>query len=151
MLATSKDLTGKYDYLAGKFKKGYDFLMRDDLATLQPGKIDLGDGIAVLVQEYTSKKLEDGKFETHDRFFDIQYIVSGEEMFGIVNRKGLEESIPYNPEKDITFYKEPAACGYLFLRAGDLAVVAPEDAHKPSLAVNGKQTAVKKLVIKIPV
>ncbi len=151
MFATSKDLTRKYDYLAEKFKTGYEFLMRDDLASLQTGKMDLGSGITVLVQEYTSKMPAEGKFETHDKFFDIQYVISGREMFGLVSRKGLEESAPYNPEKDITFYKEPEASGCLLLGAGDLVVVAPEDAHKPGLAVDGKQGPVKKIVIKIPV
>lgn len=151
MLATSKNLTTKYDYLAEKFKTAYQFLLRDDLASLQVGKIDLGGGITVLVQEYTSKKVEEGKFETHDRFFDIQYVVSGREKFGLADRKNLAESAPYNPEKDITFYKEPEASGCLLLCAGDLVVVAPEDAHKPGLAVDGKQGPVKKLVIKIPV
>ncbi len=73
------------------------------------------------------------------------------EAFGVAKREGLEVSIPYNQEKDITFYKEPAASGSLIIAAGDLIVVAPEDAHKPGLAIAGKQVPVKKLVIKIPV
>ena len=151
MFATTKDLSRKYDYLAEKFKAGYEFLLRDDLATLPVGKIDIGGGSFVLVQEYTSKMPADGRFETHDKYFDIQYVVQGAEMFGFANRKDLEVDTPFNPDKDITFYKEPAASGNLFLSAGDLVVVAPEDAHKPGVAVAGKQAPVKKLVIKIPV
>lgn len=151
MFATTKDLSCKYDYLAEKFKVGYEFLKRDDLATLPVGKIDLDGGIKVLVQEYTSKMPADGRFETHDRFFDIQYVIEGVEMFGVANRKDLEVDTPFNPEKDITFYKEPAVGGAIVLGAGDLVVVAPEDAHKPGMAVDGKPAKVKKLVIKIPV
>ncbi len=151
MFATTKALSIKYDFLAEKFKVGYEFLRRDDLTTLSVGSIDLGGGITVQVQEYTSKLPEDGKFETHDKFFDIQYVVSGVEAFGVANREGLEILIPYNPERDITFYKEPTVSGSVVLAAGDLIVVTPEDAHKPGLAVAGKQAPVKKLVIKIPV
>lgn len=151
MFATTKTLSTKYDFLAEKFKTGYEFLRRDDLSTLPVGTIDLGGGITVQVQEYTSKLPENGQFETHDKFFDIQYVISGMEAFGVAKREGLEVSIPYNQEKDITFYKEPAASGSLIIAAGDLIVVAPEDAHKPGLAIAGKQVPVKKLVIKIPV
>ncbi len=149
MFATTKDLSRKYNYLEQKFQTCYDFLNRDDLASLPAGAIELGDGIKVLVQEYTSRL--EGKFETHDRFFDIQYVVSGAEMFGIANRADLETDGGYNAEKDVTFYRDPAVSGSLLLNAGDFIVVAPEDAHKPQMAVAGKQGQVKKLVIKIPV
>ncbi len=151
MFATTKALSTKHNFLAEKFTIGYEFLHRDDLPALPVGNIDLGGGITVQVQEYTSKLPAEGMFETHDKFFDIQYVVSGVEAFGIAKREGLEISIPYNPEKDIAFYKEPAVSGSVILAAGDLVVVAPEDAHKPGLAIADRRVAVKKLVIKIPV
>lgn len=151
MLYSTKVLAAKYDYLAPKFKIGYEFLKRADLAALPVGKIDLELGVFVQVQEYTSKIPATAKFETHDKYFDIQYVVAGEETFGIAHREGLAIDTPYNPEKDICFHKEPAVSGLLYLQAGDVVVVSPEEAHKPSLAVNGKQGTVKKLVIKVPV
>lgn len=151
MFATSKQFAVKYNYLDAKFKTCYEFLKRGDLASLPVGKMPLDGGITVLVQEYTSKIPENCRFESHDKFFDIQYVVSGAEMFGLANRSELSEDGAYNPEKDITFYKEPAVCGMLLLNAGDFIAVAPEDAHKPGLMVAGKQAPVKKLVIKIPV
>ena len=151
MLATTKELATKYDYLAEKFKTGYEFLRRDDLATLPVGKIPLEGGITVQVQEYSTRTPESGLFEAHDKFFDIQYVVSGRELVGIVNRDGLEVDQPYNPEKDLVFFKEPAVSGCVLLNAGELVVLAPEDAHKPCLNVAGQTGQVKKLVIKIPV
>ncbi len=151
MLATTKELATKYDYLAEKFKTGYEFLRRDDLAALPVGKIPLEGGITVQVQEYDTKAPESALFEAHDKFFDIQYVVSGREMIGIANRDALEIEKPYNPEKDIVFYKEPAASGCVLVNAGELVVLAPEDAHKPCLNVAGQTGQVKKLVIKIPV
>lgn len=151
MFAASKDVAAKYDYLAEKFKIGYEFLKRSDLATLPAGKIPLEGGVHVMVQEYDSKSPDSCKFETHDKFFDIQYVVSGAEGFGVANRGVLTVDTPYNPEKDITFYKDPEAGGTVILNAGDMILVAPEDGHKPGLAIAGKQVPVKKLVIKIPV
>lgn len=151
MLATSLELAAKYDYLAAKFKVGYEFLRHGDLAALPVGKIPLQDGISVSVQEYTSKAPEDCLFETHDKYFDIQYVISGREAIGIVAREGLVIEKPYNPEKDIAYYKEPASSGAIVLNAGELVVLAPEDAHKPQLSVAGAPEQVKKIVIKIPV
>ncbi len=44
--------------------------------------------------------------------------------------------IPYDREKVITFYASPLWTEVL-LNAGDLIVVAPEDAHKPGLIAGG--------------
>jgi len=150
MFYTSTGLAEKYNYLEEKFKTGYAFLRRTDLAELPAGPVDLGDGITANVQHYTTFSAADAKFETHEKYFDIQYVISGEEMFGIVSREGLEVDTPYDAEKDITFYKEPPACGSVLLREGDLVVVAPEDAHKPRCTVK-EACPVKKIVIKVPV
>jgi YhcH/YjgK/YiaL family protein len=93
---------------------------------------------------------KDAKFETHDKMFDIQFVVSGEELFGIASRPDLEITEPYNKEKDITFYRDPPYYSSVLLRAGDLIVVAPEDAHKPACMVE-KPAPVKKIIVKISV
>lgn len=150
MFMTSKAIVEKYDYLEAKFRIGYNFLERDDLAELPVGVIELEQGLKVQVQEYTTIHPMESQFETHEKNFDIQYIISGREAFGIVKREGLEVSVPYNEENDIVFYKEPMDSGLVILEPGDLIVVAPEDAHKPRLTI-GQPVTVKKLVIKVPV
>ena len=101
------------------------------------------------IQEYTTIKPEEGYFETHEKFFDIQYVVSGKEQFGFCKRDGLvvRERIE---ENDLIFYEEPALSGTVLLEAGDLIVVAPEDAHKPRCQAAGPE-AVKKVVVKVAV
>ncbi|WRS26235.1 YhcH/YjgK/YiaL family protein [Oscillospiraceae bacterium MB08-C2-2] len=150
MLYTSIALAEKYNYLEEKFKICYEFLRRSDLADLPEGAIKLTEDITVQVQEYDTIPPNTGKFETHERFFDIQYMVSGQELFGIADRSELEIQTPYDSEKDMAFYKEPAYCGYILLKEGQFALVAPEDAHKPR-CMAGQPEKVKKLVIKVPV
>ena len=70
-----------------------------------------------------------GSFETHEKYFDIQYMVSGREQFGVCKRDGLVEK-ERNEAGDLIFYEEPEFSGSVFLEEGDLIVVAPEDAHK---------------------
>jgi YhcH/YjgK/YiaL family protein len=150
MFSTSVKFAEKYDYLSAKFKTAYEFLRRNDLAGLPVGVIKLTDDVTVQVQEYTTIPAESGKFETHDKMFDIQYVISGKEAFGIAPRSELTVTEAYNTEKDITFYKDPALSGSVLLGPGDFIVVAPEDAHKPR-CISGSPAAVKNLVIKVRV
>jgi YhcH/YjgK/YiaL family protein len=150
MFQSSIQLAEKYDYLAEKFKIGYEFLRRKDLAELPPGLIELNDEVTVRVQEYNTAAAESVRFETHDRNFDIQYVVSGEELFGLAPRNSLAVETPYNADKDITLYRDPPLYGSLLLNAGDFIVVGPEEAHKPR-CMAGKLSFVKKIIVKVRV
>lgn len=151
MITFANGLEYKYNLNDKKFRTAFEFLKRNDLADLEPGKFDIEDGVRVQVHEYNSKEWEDCKWETHDNYFDIQYIVSGKEYMGVCSRDELTEVLtPYIPERDITFYKEPEVYGKILVRAGEFAVFAPEDGHKPSALVS-KSIPIKKIVLKVPV
>ena len=77
-------------------------------------------------------------------------MVEGQERFGYTKRAGLEEEAPYNEADDIVFFKEPEQGGAVLLKAGDCAVVAPEDAHKPR-CIAGTPCKVRKIVVKVRV
>lgn len=109
-----------------------------------------GDDIYASVQEYTSLKADTCKFEAHNRYFDIQYVVEGEEQFGYAKRADLTEEAPYDEMNDIVFFCEPEEAGTVLLKAGDCIVVAPEDAHKPRCQAK-EACYVKKIVIKVRV
>ena len=138
----------KYDYLEEKFRVAYRWLAETNIKDLPEGFYPLlGDDVIAGVQEYTTFPWENGRFETHDKYFDIQYMVTGDEMFGICKRDGLKEADRI-PENDVVFYEEPGRSGQVLLREGDLIVVAPEDAHKPRCAA-GEPAPVKKVVVKV--
>ena len=140
----------RYDFTAPKFQTAFAFLHRDDLAALPEGWIELGNGVRASVQHYTTSPAEALKFETHEKFFDIQYLAEGVELLGCCTRAGLKELDPYDSTGDVTFYSDPDLAGSVLLRAGDFVIFAPEDAHKPRIAA-GAPMAVKKIVIKVPV
>lgn len=139
----------KYNYLEEKFTRAYKWLAETDLTALAEGAYPLGEDGAVTanVQLYDTFCAAEGSFETHDKFFDIQYLVSGKEQFGVCNRTGLivKKEVP---ENDVTFYEEPEHSGTVLLLPGDLIVVAPEDAHKPRCCA-GTPEAVRKVVVKV--
>lgn len=154
MLTTTLSLARKYDYLSEKFQRAYAFLSRTDLAGLAPGVYPIdGQEVYASVQHYTTKPAAEAPFESHDRYFDIQFMLEGEERFGYLPRTELtKEAMPYDGEQDLTFYAEPQGdrATYLLLRQGDVAIVPPEDAHKPRCAA-GAPRPVKKIVVKVRV
>ena len=148
MFFSNIKIATKYNYLEEKFVAAYKWLEETDLAALSVGSYQiLGDQVVANIQEYTTIKPEEGSFETHEKFFDIQYVVSGREQFGVCKREGLIVKTR-NEENDLIFYEEPALSGSVLLEAGDLIVVAPEDAHKPR-CITGEKCRVKKIVVKV--
>ena len=139
-----------YDLTEPKFQTAFAFLRRDDLGSLPEGWIALEHGVRASVQLYTTMPEETLDFETHERFFDIQYLVDGEEYIGVTRREGRVEKKPYAEQDDITFYETPERAGRALLRAGDYVVLAPEDAHKPR-CLAGSAMPVRKIVVKVPV
>ena len=151
MYSFRSGLEYKYDFTQKKFKIAFDFLKREDLAQLPVGWIELGEGVKASVQEYDSFPWDANRFETHEDYFDVQYVVSGMEYVGVCDRRELGPvAVPYDKANDIEFYEEPSNCGKVFLNAGDFVVLAPEDAHKPRCAVD-RPIPVKKIVVKVPV
>ena len=140
----------KYDFNSPLFKCAIAFLKRPDLNMLEPGRIDLDNGVYASVQEYETKDENECRFETHEKYFDIQFVVSGEEYIGICDRKEAKVSVPYDENKDITFYADPDNYGKILLTGGDYVIVSPSEAHKPKCRVT-ESTAVKKIVIKVPI
>ncbi len=141
----------KYDYTEKKFRLAFEFLKRKDLADIEPGRYEIGEGVYANVLHYNSRAWEDSKWEAHDRYFDIQYIVRGREYMGVCERALLAEvETPYNPDKDVIFYREPQDYGKVVLNAGDFIVLGPEDGHKPSVSVRESLANIK-VVVKVPV
>lgn len=148
MFFANISIAEKYNYLEEKFTCAYQWLETTDIVSLAVGSYPvMGDTVVANVQEYTTIPADQGSFETHEKFFDIQYVVSGREQFGICKRDGLKVKERIE-ENDLIFYEEPEFSGSVFLGEGDLIVVAPEDAHKPRCQA-GAPCVVKKVVVKV--
>lgn len=141
---------GKYDFSSSKFRIAFDFLQKTALEDLPEGRIELGEGVYCTVSNYCTLPASERRFETHEKYFDIQCIIRGQESIALANRKLLTPATGYDAEKDVTFYNEPEFSGSVGLGAGDFLIVTPEDAHKPHCDFGGEHE-VKKLVFKIPV
>lgn len=142
----------KYDYLSEKFKKALTFLRETNLAVLPAGNVPIdGEEVFANVQSYTTMDAKDCPFESHRSYFDMQYMVEGEECFGYEPVANLIPSMEYDKEKDLIFYQEPTQSGCVVLKSGDFAIVPPEDGHAPKRMTANGPCYVKKIVVKVRV
>ena len=150
MISFRNGLEYKYDMTAPEFRTAFEFLKRKDLADLPVGWIELENGVRASVQRYTSFGWDENKFEAHEKYFDIQYVVKGREVCGVCSRDGLSVAVPYDKDSDIVFFAEPEHCSKVYLAEGDFIILSPEDAHKPRCMAD-RQIEVSKIVLKVPV
>ena len=126
---------------------GLKFLQDKDLNKKEPGKYEIdGDNIFLLLEEYITKPFEQGRWEAHRRYIDIQYLVKGDEMIGYANIDCLKISENYMEDDDILFLKGTG--DFIKIKEGWFTVYFPKDAHMPGLLVE-KPEYVKKAVLKI--
>ena len=119
-----------------------------DLASLEVGKYVVDDDFYYMIQEYETQDISQCKMESHDKWIDIQWIISGVEAIETTDVSRLTVKVPYNPEKDITFFETPAVMQHNVLTEGSYVVLYPENGHMPKVAVEGS-VHVKKCVAKI--
>ena len=150
MLVTTLDHAAGNDYLAARFQKAYAFLNRDDLGSLPLGRVDIdGDAVFANVQEYDTVAVAEKQMEAHRGYYDVQFVVSGQELLQYAQLDGLPECQPFDAENDFGLYETPEQCTNVVLHAGDLAVLAPEDAHKPGCTLGSEPCHVRKIVVKV--
>ena len=141
-----------YYELGENFKKAFDFFINTDIKSLENGKYELdGENLYVSVQDYETKSEEDGKFEAHQKYIDIQFIITGEEKLGYENIKNCTPTTKYDEEKDIVFLKNTKPSNE-FAKAteGTFLIFMPQDAHMPCISIN-QPAYVKKAVAKIKI
>lgn len=136
-----------YHKLGEGFKKGFEFLKNTVMKNLENGKYQIeGDDIFVSVQDYTTKPQEQGKFEAHKKYADIQFIIKGEEKLGFGDVKNFKPVTFYDEKNDIIFLEGDG--DFVNAKEGDFVIFMPEDAHMPCIAQN-EPSYVKKAVVKV--
>lgn len=138
-----------YININSNFKKAFEFLSNNKLEQLTDGKYEIdSNNVYALVQSYTTKAEECNKWESHQKYIDIQYIVNGDEtiLWSPVELLAVQEE--YSVERDVTFYEESNYSTRLNLKDTYFGIFFPGDGHKPGCIFN-KQMKMKKVVVKI--
>ncbi len=141
--------SAQYETLHPNLKKAFDFLRCSDFYAMETGRVAIdGTDVYALVQSYQTADPVDKKWETHEKYMDIQYVASGKETIGWLSIGMLEPSTSYNPEKDIRFYHDDGPSTALRLEEGFLALLLPEDIHKPGCIAEASEEVIK-VVVKV--
>lgn len=134
-----------------RWDKAFVFLKNNDLSKLELKRYDIdGDNLYAPVTEYLTKNAEDARYEAHQKYIDIQYVISGKELIGAVPTTLKNEVlVPYDSTKDVEFFTVTKGVDYK-ATPERFFIFFPSDAHRPSLK-DGENSQVKKIVVKVKV
>ena len=121
----------QYYVFGDNFRKAFEFIKKNDISKMEVGRhaID-GDNVFILVQDYTSKTIDNCGLESHKIYADVHYVKEGFEYLGYTPMERASAPITeYDPKADATFYEKE--CQFILLQANDIAIVFPHDVHMP--------------------
>jgi YhcH/YjgK/YiaL family protein len=148
MIFDTLEHAARYAGLGHNLAAALNYLQKTDLAALPVGRTDIdGDALYALVQEYSTKPAELGKWEAHRKYIDIQYMAHGTERMGFANLQTMQLG-EFVPEKD--FQPMTGVGNLLDVFAGSFVIFFPEDGHMPGLLVSTPEK-IRKVVLKVRV
>ena len=137
----------RYASLSPLFAEGFEFLQNFDFRALQLGRNNIhGDSLYVMCQEYETRPMEKGKWESHRMYADIQFVVEGEELIGYSPLESMAVTEGYQLDRDCAFHDGEG--DFIRLRQGQFGIFLPQDVHMPGIAVT-QPSPVKKAVVKV--
>ena len=131
-----------------RFQQAFEYIHSIDIHSIPVGRHEIdGANLYALVQEYDTKLKEQGKWEAHRRYIDLQYVTQGAEGFGYANIHRLQQG-EYDASKD--FLPLQGGGDLITVKSGYFILLMPEDAHMPGMAI-GEPAPIRKIVLKIAV
>lgn len=114
------------------FQAALDYIASHDLNALATGRHEIdGDNLFLNICDSQMKTREQARLEVHDKYIDIQIPLDKEEVFGVKPRSACQEPDgQMNTVKDILFFKDRVE-DTVTVKAGDMIVFAPDQAHAP--------------------
>jgi biofilm protein TabA len=141
------------EYNSELLKEAIDYLLNTDLSNIENGCYNIkNNDILAIYDSYETKKIIDCKIEAHRKYIDIQFVISGEEQIGYIEKKHCSIFEPFNINNDVGFYTTVKQLEFLTLKSGEFVIIPPSIAHMPGIRVD-EETPIfnKKLVMKISI
>lgn len=108
----------------------------------------IGDSMFANVMEYETVDRAAARYESHRKYIDLQYTISGSELIEWSLSRTLRQDSGYDAEKDLQFYLPSASRTLVHMLPSHFGIFFPQDAHMPKLR-DGVEKSVYKLVVKI--
>ena len=100
------------------------------------------------VVAYTTIPWDEAKYEAHEHYTDIQYVIEGSEVMTYAPVHEMTVKTPYNPDKDVVFFENTTPGLRIVTKADQYLIFQPWDAHKPK-AADQEPAPIKKVIVKI--
>lgn len=136
-----------YAPLGDRIHRALTWMRETDMAALAPGRHTIdGDAIFALIQDVVTKPADQGVWEAHRRYLDIQAPLTGDEAIGYAPIETLEVTQAFDEARDFCLLRGEGTLQHM--RPGMFALLWPQDAHMPGIAVGGPR-AIRKVVVKV--
>ncbi len=142
-----------YSKINKNIETALNYLRDTDLSNMKPIRYEPiryeidGSDIFALMQIYDTKPKENGFWEAHRQYIDIQYVIKGTELIGYSNIDYLKSGEYDNAKDLLVLYGDGV---FLEVREGNFVILMPQDAHMPGIAVTTSEP-VSKIVVKVRV
>ena len=138
----------KYEKIHEQIKNVIDFLDGFDKNDFNPGRIDINENLFASLQSYQTLKADEKKFEVHEEYIDLQYIVNSSERIDFSTKDTYRKAYEIDKEGDFFLTNDIKNYSQLFINDGDFAIFFPGEFHKPGCSLEDDRQ-VQKIVFKI--
>ncbi len=152
MISTSLTVIETQPWLVKPLKKAIEFLKENSLEELEAKTYEIiGDDMFAQVIDFETADRSEIKPESHLKYIDLQYLVTGEEKLGFLTNNNEYNYDEYIKERDLCFYHRSFNNeSYTIATPSSINLFFPNDIHMPGIKVNSKMK-LRKIVIKISV
>lgn len=125
------------------------YLKEHDFTKMEPGVYEVqGKDIYAQVFDTYTESADKRKPEVHEKFIDVQFLVSGKEKLGFTPDTGTYEVEQRIEERDLIFYKQVQNEGFLCAVPGCYHIFFPGDIHRPGVMWEESEM-IRKVVVKV--
>lgn len=139
-----------YHSLGLRFRQAFAFVTDAANNGAEDGAYTIADGVTAVVKTYMTQTPDELKLENHEKFIDLQYMLSGSEIMEWLPQLPETVLAAYDPGADVTFYGDDSRAIPVPVREGAFVLFWPQDVHKPSCVIDAP-ASVRKIVVKIAV
>ena len=134
--------------LINRINSVVEYISKLDLINIKPGKYEVRADFYYTVQEYEAFSEENSVWESHNKYVDVQWLISGQEKLYITDIRNLQSRDDYDCDRDVIHYYPSSDQSSILLVPGSCAILFPKDAHRPARYL-GIDCIVKKIVGKL--
>jgi len=107
-----------------------------------------GDRFFANLHQYSTKSVEECKWESHQQTIDLQVVLIGGELVDFLPDAPLVQAGDYDAGKERFLYEAADSASRIHLSSGRFAVFWPGEPHRPQVRAPGAESVVK-VVFKI--